>query len=179
MDFEARTLDRAQMVLFAERLEDAIAADHSVRLLDSILDRVDWKPWELRFQLKKGRPPIHPRTLAAAILYGIQKRTRSSRALEEAIGVRLDFRWLVHGRTIDHTTLSKFRTSHAGLLKNLFIQVVLIAKELGHLPLQSLGFDGTKIRSNNRRTGTRTPAGLAREKEELADKFEELQKKAE
>lgn len=179
MDFESPAFDRGQMILFAQRLDDAIAPDHGVRLLDSILGRVDWKPWEKQYKLRHGRPPIHPRIVAAAILYGIQKRIRTSRALEEALQVRIDFRWLVHGRAIDHTTLSNFRTSNADLLKNLFIQVVLIAKELGHLPLQSLGFDGTKMRSNNRRTGTRTPEQLRRTKAELAERFDELQRDAE
>ena len=33
---------RDQMVLFAERLDEAIPPNHSVRLLDAILERPDW-----------------------------------------------------------------------------------------------------------------------------------------
>ena len=39
--------------------------------------------------------------LAGMILYGLLKRIRTSRALEEALQVRLDFRWLAQGRSID------------------------------------------------------------------------------
>ena len=34
------------------------------------------------------------------------KRIRTSRSLEEALQVRLDFRWLAEARSIDHTTIS-------------------------------------------------------------------------
>lgn len=37
---------REQIVLFAERLDEAAPADHPVRLLDDILGRIDWSPWE-------------------------------------------------------------------------------------------------------------------------------------
>ena len=178
MDFAKRCLDRDQFVLFPERLDEAISPDHSVRLLDEILGRVDWTPWEHLYARERGRPPIHPREIASVILYGIQKRIRSSRALEEAIEVRLDFRWLVHGRSIDHSTISGFRQAHAQPLKDLFIQIVLIARELGHVPLQSLGYDGTRMRASNRRSGTRTPEQLRQEKEELAERFEQLQSEA-
>ena len=79
----------------------------------------------------RGQPPIHPRVLASVLLYGLLTRIRSSRALEEALCVRLDFRWLAEGRTIDHTTLSTFRKAHPEALKNLFVQIGLVARELG------------------------------------------------
>ena len=99
---------RGQRVLFATRLDEVIGAEHPVRVLDEILSRIDWSPWEAGYDLTRGQPPIHPRVLASVILYGLLTRIRSSRVLEEALGVRLDFRWLAEGRTIDHTTLSEF-----------------------------------------------------------------------
>ena len=88
--------------------------------------------------------------------------------LEEALQVRLDFRWLVEGRSIDHTTISEFRRKHADALKQTFVQIALVAREIGCLPLQKLAFDGTRIRSNNRRRGTRTPAELREMKQAFA-----------
>ena len=96
---------------------------------DEILARIDWSPWEAGYDLTRGQPPIHPRVLASVILYGLLTRIRSSRALEEALSVRLDFRWLAEGRSIDHTTLSTFRKQHPEALKNLFVQIGLVARE--------------------------------------------------
>lgn len=176
MDYWAEAPDsRGQMVLFATRLDDVMPPDHSVRLLDAILGRLDWSAWEAEYDGRRGQPPIHPRVLAGTLLYGLMHRIRSSRALEEALQVRLDFRWLVEGRTIDHTTLSEFRRRHGSRLKDLFVQIGLLARQLGWMPLERLAFDGTRLRANNRRSGTRTPAELQRMREELRQTYAELE----
>ena len=170
---------RGQMVLFATRLDEVIGAEHPVRVLEEILSRIDWSPWEAGYDLTRGQPPIHPRVLAGVILYGLLTRIRSSRVLEEALSVRLDFRWLAEGRTIDHTTLSTFRKKHPEALKNLFVQIGLVARELGHVTLSQLAFDGTRMRANSRRSGTRKVADLVEARAALAAKFAEMQAKAE
>ena len=174
-DFKIPPECRDQIVLFPEKLDDAISTDHPVRLLDDILKRIDWTPWENKYNLVRGQPPIHPRVIAGAILYGILKRIRTTRALEEAIEVRLDFRWLCSGQSIDHTTISKFRITHKELIRELFVQVALIAQQLGKLTLETLGFDGTKIRANNRRSGSRTPKELLEAKEEFSKRYDQIQ----
>ena len=74
---------RSQMVLFATKLDEVIAADHPVRLFDGILARLDWSLWEVGYDLKRGQPPIHPRVLASVLLWGLMTRIRSSRALDK------------------------------------------------------------------------------------------------
>lgn len=176
-DFATPPLGRDQLVLFPEKLDDVIGSDHPVRLLDDILDRLDWKAWEALYVLERGQPPIHPRVISSVILYGIIKRIRSSRALEEALEVRTDFRWLAQGSSIDHTTLSRFRTKNSLRIKELFVQIALVARTLGYLPLATLGFDGTRMRASNRKSGARTPEELRQAKRELSEKFDELEAK--
>lgn len=175
--WERAEQSREQLVLFATRLDEVVGGAHPVRLLDEILGRVDWTSWEAQYHGGRGRPPIHPRVLAGAWLYGLLQRIRSSRALEESLVVRLDFRWLVEGRTIDHTTLSEFRRRHPDSLKDLFVQVGLVARELGLLSLVQLAYDGTQVRANSRRSGTRSPAELRELREELAARFTELEQR--
>lgn len=167
---------REVLVLFPTKLDEIISEEHPVRLLDAILKKVDWTPWEAKYKLTKGMPPIHPRILAGVILFGLLKRIRTSRALEEALCVRSDFRWLVEGRSIDHSTISNFRKDNSDSLKDLFVQIGLIAREMGHMQLQQLGYDGTRIRASNRRSGTRTPDELQQSKNELEAQYQEHQK---
>ena len=178
MDWAKVEQPRDQLVLFPHRLDDAIGPDHRVRVLDDILTRLDWSSWEAAYDLRRGQPPIHPRVLASVILYGLLTKIRSSRALEEALLVRIDFRWLVSGRTIDHTTISEFRRKNPKALQATFVQIGLVARELGCLPLATLAFDGTRMRANNRRSGSRTPDDLRKMKKELAEKFQELEAKS-
>ena len=110
-------MSREQIALFSPTLDSVIGDGDSVRLFDEVLAGSDWSLWEAEYHGRVGQPPIHPRHLAAAILYGLYRRIRSSRQLEEATHYRLDFIWLLHGRQIDHTTLSKFRTKFRTPLK--------------------------------------------------------------
>ena len=92
MDWAKAPEVRDQMVLFPQRLDDAIPLDHNVRLMDDILSRLDWTKWEATYDLRRGQPPIPPRVIASVILYGNLTRIRSSRKLEEALQVRLALR---------------------------------------------------------------------------------------
>lgn len=170
--------DRHQMVIFSRLLDDVVSAEHPVRLLDEILGRITWEKWEAHYHTHLGQPPIHPKVVAGVLLHGLLTGIRSSRRLEEALVERLDFRWLAEGRTIDHTTLSEFRRGFGTELKGLFVQVALIAREMELLPLTRLAFDGTRIKANNRRSGTRTPAELREMREELSRKYAELEQQA-
>ena len=167
--------------MFAERLDDAVPAAHAVRLLDELLGapQINWKPWEAGYFRNTGQPAVRPRVLASILLYGLMTRIRSSRGLEDALLVRLDYRWLAHGHRLDHTTLSEFRRKHSSELKSLFVDVLLLAKGLGLAHFQRLGFDGTRARACNRRSGTRTPAELQQEHDELQKEVGEFLQRAE
>jgi hypothetical protein len=39
-------MPRDQLVLFSETLEERLPADHPVRAVDEMLDRLDWRDWE-------------------------------------------------------------------------------------------------------------------------------------
>lgn len=176
MDWSRAAERREELVLFPTKLDEIISEEHPVRLLDAILEKIDWTAWEAKYKLTKGMPPIHPSILAGAILYGLLKRIRTTRTLEEALQVRTDFRWLAEGRSIDHTTFSNFRKANSEALKGLFVQIGLIAREMGCMQLQQLGYDGTRIRASNRRSGTRTPAEIQQAKKELEAQYQEHQK---
>lgn len=162
--------DRDQLVLFAHRLDEAIGPGHMARLLDEILGALDWRAWEAHYDGKRGQPPIHPRILASVLIYGLLTRIRSSRMLEQSLRQRLDFMWLVEGRSIDHTTIAKFRLHFEKELAQLFVQVCRVAREMRLTELELLGYDGTSIQANHRRHRTRTLDELAREQLELEGK---------
>jgi transposase len=169
---------RDQMVLFPTRLDDVIPPGHRVRALDAMLSQLDWSDWEALYHDRLGQPAIPPRVIASALLYGIMCRIRASRRLEEALQVRNDFRWLVEGRTIDHSTFSGFRKKNAKQLKSLFVKICILARDLGYLSLTRVAFDGTRERANNRRSGTRTPGQLREMRDALAAKYDEISKQA-
>jgi transposase len=156
-------------------LDKLVAEDDPVRLFDEVLAGIDWTPWEAMYKPgKRGQPPIPPRFVASAILYGLYRGIRSSRRVEEACNYRFDFMWLVQRRRFDHTTISKFRTRFRDPLKDLFRQIGRIAMNLGLIRLGEVAFDGTRVKANNSRYKTRTAATLEEKLRALDVLYEQL-----
>ena len=153
---------REQSILFFPTLDESVPAEHPIRTLDAILDLYDWTEWEKRYDGHRGQPPIHPRLMAGAILYGLIRNIRSSRCLEDATRERRDFRWFLEGRTIDHSTFARFRTEFGVELKELNGKIAGTLCDHYEDALLALIFDGTRERANSDRHGTRTARTLER-----------------
>jgi transposase len=171
--WDTAPMDRDQILLFSPTLDSMIAEDHPVRLFDEVLASLDWSPWEARYHGKRGRPPIPPKVVASAILYGMSLGIRSSRRVEEACVVRLDFLWLLSGRRLDHSTVCEFRKAFGEELKDVFRQVGRIAMSAGLLRLNQIGLDGTRVRANSSRHGTATAKTLQERLAALEEQIEE------
>ena len=151
---------REQLVLVQETLDEVVATNHPIRVLDRCLDLVDWGPWERRYTGRRGQPPIHPRLMAGCILYGLMRKIRSSRELEDATRERVDFMWFLERRTIDHATFAAFRKDFGKELKDLNRQIGRLVCERYEKALLALVLDGTRLRADSDRHGTRTAATL-------------------
>lgn len=167
-------MQRQQMALFAPTLDAMISPDDPVRLVDEVLAGLDWSAWEAEYHGQRGQPPIHPRILAGAILYGLCRGLRSTRKLQEACCYRLDFLWLVEGRQVDYTTFAKFRTRFGPQLKDTFRQIGRLAMSLGLVRLGEVAFDGTRVKANNSRYNTRTAKTLAEKLAALDAQFDQM-----
>lgn len=164
---------RHQIVLYPQYLDELLPPDAPVRALAALLDEVDWTPWENAYA-GCGQPPIHPRYLAGALLWGLLNRMHSSRALERAGFTHLDFLWLLEGFTPDHSTYAAFRTRHAQSIKALqrFLAETLVRTR--QKPLLELILDGTRLRADSDRHGARTAQTLEAVLAELERRYAEL-----
>ncbi len=172
-------IDRQQVAMFSPTLDSMVGQDHPVRLVDEILQLLDWSGWEAEYNGRIGQPPIHPRILASVILYGLSLGIRSSRALERATSNALDFIWLSSGRAIDHATICEFRTRFGRQLKDLFRQLGRQARSLGLIRLNQVALDGTRLKANSSRHGTRAAQSLEGELAALDEQIEQMFAEAE
>lgn len=165
--FAQPPMRRDQTQLFYPTLDDLIPTGHAVRILDELVDGCDLSEFERQYHGARGQPPIPPRVLVKAWLYGLSLRIRSSRRLEYAVEHNLDFKWLVQGHTIDHVTLSNFRKKFGKQLRALFRQFGRLALCMGFVRLNEITFDGTRVKANNSRSETLTAAGIEQRLERL------------
>ena len=160
-------LPREQIVLIPRSLDDAIPADHPVRIVDEILDSVDWTSWEKKYHGSMGQPPIHPSILCKIWIFALMRRIRSSRQVEYALKHSIDFMWLASGRRVDHGTLCKFRRANSKELKQLFRSLVSMAIDMGVANLSELCIDGTRVLANSNKNKVWTLESIQKVLEKL------------
>jgi transposase len=169
MKFAEPPVPRHQINLIPRSLDEVIPQNSPIRLIDEILDLLDWDVFNQTFRNeKRGRPPIPPRIMVAIWIWAFFRRVRSSRDLEYQLNANVEFMWLAHGHRIDHSTLSAFRKSHGEALKTLHKNLVRLARDLGIIKIAELYVDATRIKANASRSRTMT-ASKAEKLLELID----------
>jgi len=166
--------DRKQLTLMSPSVDEMVVVDHPIRYFECLLESLDWREWEMQYKEGRGQPPIHPRLVAGAILWGLMHRVRSSRGLEDATKHRIDFMWFLEGRTIDHATFSNFRNRFPEALKGLSAELTRQALKLAGSSAANVGVDGTLVRANSDWRGSKTAESLERALRQLGLEVEEL-----
>ena len=90
----------------------------------------------------------HPRMLLGVLVFGYATGVFSSRKLERATYDSVAFRFIAANDHPDHDTIAAFRRRFLKEIEALFVQVLLLAREMGVLKMGTIGLDGTKIHAN-------------------------------
>jgi transposase len=95
-----------------------------------------------------GSAPYPPKMLLALLFYCYAKGIFSSRKIERATYELIPVLYLTGGLHPDHDSINTFRRRFLPQFEALFMQVLLMAHELGVLKLGEVSLDGTKIEAN-------------------------------
>ncbi|MGB8345679.1 MAG: transposase [Ktedonobacteraceae bacterium] len=98
----------------------------------------------------------------------------SSRKIERATYEAVPFRFIAGNQHPDHDTLATFRRTFLPELKDLFVQVLLLAQEAGVLKLGTLSLDGTKVHADASRHNAVSYKRLLEMETQLRAESEEL-----
>lgn len=140
-----------QAFLLPPSLEELIRADHPVRTVNSVLDKVDIEPLLKKYK-GGGTSSYHPKMLLKVLVYAYVNNIYSSRKIEEALQANIHFMWLSGMSQPDHHTINRFRSDRLKeSLQYIFTQVVLLLAEEGILSIKEAYVDGTKIEANANR----------------------------
>lgn len=150
--FRQPEIPRDQLILWAQRLDDAVPVDHPVRHIDYLLRSEalseTFERWERQYVLVEGKPPYHPRVLAGLYVYGMLNGIRSSRQLEAACHNRIDVRWLMSGQCPDHSTIAAFVSQHLERLRDLMKDILGVGIRAKLIKTKHVAVDGTKIEAD-------------------------------
>ena len=104
---------RSQATLFPERIDDYIAEENAVRVVDVFVDELDLA--SLGFKTlpeATGRPAYHPAMMLKLYIYGYLNRIQSSRRLEREAGRNVELMWLLGRLAPDFKTIADFRKNN-------------------------------------------------------------------
>lgn len=140
-----------QGVLLPFDLNELIAVDHPVRVVNAVLEKIDLSSLIQQYK-PGGTSSYHPRMLLKVMVYAYMNNIYSSRRMEEAVSQNICFMWLAGMQKPDHNTLNRFRGKRLqDVLQPIFTQVVMLLCEEGLLSIKDLYTDGTKIEANANR----------------------------
>jgi len=97
-----------------------------------------------------------------------------SRKIERATYEAVPFRFIAGNLHPDHDTLATFRRTFLPELKDLFVQVLLLAKAAGVLQLGTISLDGTKIHADASKHNAVSYKRLLEVEAQLRSEVEEL-----
>ncbi len=145
--------DRTQAALFPERLDDYIAEDNPVRLVEAFVDGLDLKALGFKRVEPRatGHPAYHPSTLLKIYIYGYLNRLNSSRRLERECQRNVEMMWLTCRLAPDHKTIWEFRKDHSKALGGVCREFVGVCRRLGLFQQALVAIDGSKFKAVNHR----------------------------
>src|SRR6266540_2963414 len=166
--------DRAQITLLPECLDDYVAEDNPVRVVEVFVDQLDLRPlgFEGAEPATTGRPSYHPSVLLKIYIYGYLNRVQSSRRLERETQRNIELMWLAGRLRPDFKTIANFRKDNGLAIRNVCRQFVVLCRKLDLFSQAIVAIDGSKFKAVNNRDRNFTSAKIERRMKQIEESIE-------
>lgn len=171
-------VDRNQLTLFPDCVDDYISEDSIVRVIDAYVDTLDFAEMEFTntVEVRPGASSYHPANMTKLYLYGYTNGIRTSRKLRRQTQINVEVMWLMGKLQPDHWTISNFRKENRSNLKKVFKDFSNLCNELGLYGKQLAAIDGSKFKANNSKKNNYTQKRLDRKIKDIDEKVEKYLK---
>jgi len=148
-----RRANRRQVEFRACAWNDLLPEGHSARIAWQFAEGLDLSPLLVRIKSvedQPGTPPIDPRILTTLWLYATLRGVGSARELDRRCGEHgeVPFQWICGGVSVNHHTLSDFRTQHVEFLDGVLTQSVAALLEQELVEMDRVAQDGMRVRAS-------------------------------
>jgi len=165
--------DRHQATLFPERLDDYLAEDNAVRVIDVFVDDLDLSGLGFKTHSEKtGRPAYHPTILLKLYIYGYLNRVQSSRRLEREAHRNVELMWLTGRLAPDFKTIADFRKNNGAAIRLICREFIMLCKKLDLFADAFVAIDGSKFKAVNNRDKNFTAGKMKRRLQQIDESIE-------
>lgn len=168
-----RPIDRDTGFLLPPSVDEWLPERHLARFVVEVVDQLDLSAMEKAYR-GSGSASYHPAMLLALMVYGYATGVFSSRKIERATHDSVAFRFIAANQHPDHDTLAAFRRRFLKDIETLFVQVLLLAREMKMLNLGTVALDGTKLHANASRHSALSCAHATKLETQLRQEVAEL-----
>lgn len=147
MTRQFKTVDYEESLQQTVSIAECLPPEHLARFIVSVVAMLDLSAIYAQYA-PRGGEPYAPEILLGLLLYGYVSGVFSSRQIERATYESIPFRYIAGGWHPDHDTLANFRKTFLAQITDLFVQVLLVAKEVGVLQLGKISLDGSKMHAD-------------------------------
>lgn len=166
--------DRHQVTLLPECLDDFIAEDNTVRVVDAFICELDLVA--LGFEgvnpALTGRPSYHPSVMLKVYLYGYLNRIQSSRRLERECQRNVELMWLTGKLAPDFKTIADFRRDNSTGIRNICRRFVMLCRDLKLFSQAVVAIDGSKFKAVNSRDCNFTTGKIDKRQEQIEESIQ-------
>ena len=179
MPREYRRYEPDQELLLPPSLRDWLAEDHLAFFISDTIDAMDLSAFDARYGTEgPGKQAFDPRMMVKVLVYAYATGTFSSRKIAAKLHDDVAFRFLAAENFPAHRTISDFRQRHLPEFRDLFVQVVQLAGEVGLVKLGTVAVDGSKVKANASRHKAMSYGRMKQEEKRLRKEIRELMGKA-
>jgi transposase len=173
-----RMVDRTTGFLLPPSVDEWLPQQHLARFVVEVVEGLDLRAMSDSYR-GSGSASYHPKVLLAVLVYGYATGVFSSRKLERATYDSVAFRFIAANDHPDHDTIAAFRGRFLKEIEGLFVQVLVLAREMGVLKMGTVGLDGTKLHANASRHSALSYEHAGKIEAQLKAEVAELMAKAE
>ena len=122
----------------------------SVRLLDAVLEELDYKELQHLYSLKGRKSKVPPHILFKIFVYAMSNGVYSTRMIQQQCEENINYMWLLQGYSApSHMTFQRFfARCTLDILMNLFSQLMEAINRHDTLTFNEVFIDGTKLEAN-------------------------------
>jgi transposase len=166
---------RDQATLFPEMLDEVIAADSEVRVIDAFVETLDLAAMGFSKVAAEatGRPPYDPGDLLKLYVYGYMNQVRSSRRLEREAGRNVEVFWLIGRLQPAFKTIADFRKDHVQAIIGACRAFIRFCREQKLFGAALLALDGSKVAAVASRKQVITPEQIKKREAAIDHKIAE------
>jgi transposase len=140
-------VDRETLFLMPPSVQEWLPEKHLARFVVEIVEQINLQSLKQSYS-GRGSKPYNPEMMVALLFYGYATGVFSSRDIERSTYESVAFRYIAANSHPDHDTIADFRKRFLPQLKELFVRILEIAREMNVLKLGKVSIDGTKIQAN-------------------------------